>query len=185
MTHSVALNSLHFYCGLETIKYAIRLGQVLNEVVSEAIKEKMPSAFIGEEIKLIDFQISNFEKMNSGIQQEILALLQSDNHSPLLISHREQLAENFKKIAELHSSKVELVKRKYLFTENCRDVIKKNLRPIHESCRDVLLLARRELSFPIDEAVYKNIMTASIDAAVQHLDELFSEIRKQVEEKMN
>lgn len=47
----VALNRLHFFCDLETIEQSIRLGQVTNEVVSEAMKAKLPSVFIVAEIE--------------------------------------------------------------------------------------------------------------------------------------
>jgi hypothetical protein len=180
----VALNALHFYCGIETITQSTRLLNVLNNVVSEALKSKMPSLFVGEELKSIDIQISDLEKMNTGIQQEILSLLQSGNNNALLVTQREQAAKNYNTIAELHGSKVELIKSKYVLTENCRDVIMKNIRYVHESCRDVLLLSRRELSFPIDEDEYTKIMDASIDTSVNNFDDLIAEIRKQVMEKI-
>ena len=180
----VALNRLHFYCNLETIEKSTHLGQILGEVVSEAMKAKMPSAFTHEELKAIDVQTSSFEKINTVIQGEIQALLQADPNNQILISHIEQLPKNFQTITELYNNKVELFKRKYIETEKCRDVIKKNLRIIYESSRDVLLLARKELAFPIDETRYKEIMDERIKSMEASLESLFSEIRKQVEEKM-
>ncbi len=179
----VALNRLHYYCSLETIEQSIRLSSVLDKAVVEAMKAKMPSAFITEELKLIDFQVSAFEKMNMRIQEEINAILQSDPQNPIIISHKEQLAENFKKIADLCGKKPDLIKQRYIETEKCRDVISQNLKTIYEASRDVLLLARQELSFPIDRERYRSIIDNRLELMTRNLQDL-TEIRKQVLSKM-
>ena len=180
----VALNRLHFYCNLETIEKSTQLGQILNEAVTEAMTAKMPAAFTVEEIKGIDLEISGFERINATLNEEIRALLFSDPQNDLIVSHRQQLATNFQNIADLHGRKVELIKRKYIETEKCRDVVSRHLRTIYEASRDILLLARRELSFPIEEENYKRIMDSRIDAMEKNLEDLYAEIRKQVEERI-
>lgn len=80
----VALNKLHFYCDLETIESSTKLGQILNEIVSHAMQAKMPSAFIAEDIKGIDLQISNIERQIAIQHEEIRALLFSDPQSPVI-----------------------------------------------------------------------------------------------------
>lgn len=181
---SVALNRLHFYCSLETIEKSIQLNQVLTVAVTDTLKAKMASAFINEDLKVIDLQISAFEKMNAGIQEEIKAIFQSDHQNPLIISHREQLAKNYRMIADLHGKKTELIKQKYIETEKCRDVISRHLKSIYEALLDTLLLARQELSFPIDQERYKAIMVEHTDLISRNLEECLAEIRKQVLAKM-
>lgn len=70
----VSLNRLHFYCGLETIEKSIHLSQVLTNCFCEAIKAKMPSAFMHEDLKVIELQISSLEKWNLYFQEEIKAM---------------------------------------------------------------------------------------------------------------
>jgi len=181
---SVALNKVHFYCSLNTIEKSTHLGQVLNEVVSDVMKAKMPSAFISEEIKAIDIEISGLERANAVIQEEIRALLFSEPQSPIIFNHRNQLVQNFQRISECYGRKTDLLRKKYLETENCRDVVAKHLKTIYEASRDVLLLAREELDFPIDEARYRKIMDDGIEAMGKNLEELFAHIRSEVEKKI-
>ena len=180
----VALNKLHFYCSLNTIEKSTHLGQILNEVVSDAMKAKMPSAFIFEDLKAIDIEISGIEKSNAVLQEEIRALLVSDPQSPIIVSHRNQLAQNFQRISECHARKVDLFKKKYHETEKCRDVVAKHLKTIYEASSDVLLLAREELDFPIDEPRYKSIMDESVESMEKNLKDLYVHIRSEVEKKM-
>jgi len=100
------------------------------------------------------------------------------------VSHRKQLAQNFQRISECHGKKVELFKKKYQETEKCRDVVAKNIKTIYKASRDVLLLAREELEFPIDENQYKAIMDESIESMEKNLEELYVNIRSEVEKRM-
>ncbi len=181
---SVALNSLHFYCDIETIQHSIDMSQTLSTSFAKALKAKMPSMFIAEDIKIIDLQIVGLETINSQFQQEILALLSSDSSNPLLISHRQQLATNFKKIAELHGRKAALIKTKYRATEVCRDVIRKDLKDIYGAISNTLLMARRELAFPIDESRYATMLNRATESALANMESLFDEIRAQIAQKL-
>jgi hypothetical protein len=181
---SVAFTRLHFYCELETIEKITRLGQMLNEAISKAMKAKMPSGFIAEELKVIDVRKSAIEKMNTGIQDEIIAMLQSNPENPLLTSRYELQAKNFHEIGDLASKRVELIKLGYVETEKCRDVVRTNLRTIYESTRDVLLLARRELYFDIDQERYRIIIDKYMESMERTSEELFAEIRKQIQERI-
>jgi len=181
---SVAFTRLHFYCELETIEKLTSLKQILNEAYSEAIKAKMPSAFIAGDLKDIDVRKSALEKMNTRVQEEIRAMLQSDPENPLLASHHEQLARNFQDMADLEGQRCELVKRMCVETEKCRDVVIANLRTIYESSRDVLLLARRELSFAIDQERYRMTIDKYRESMERTVEEFLAEVRKQAQERM-
>ncbi|MDP8211737.1 MAG: hypothetical protein P9X22_00415 [Candidatus Zapsychrus exili] len=180
----VTLNNLHFYCDIETIQHSIDMSQILSTSFTKALKAKMPSMFIADDIKIIDLQIVGLETMNSQFQQEILALLSSDSSKPLLISNRQQLVTNFKKIAELHGRKVTLIKAKYHATEACRDVIRKDLKEIYGALGNVLLMARRELAFPIDESQYATMLNRATELALANMESLFDEIRAQIAQKL-
>lgn len=181
---AVALNRLHFYCGIDAIKQAMAMGQMLSKAYMNALKAKMPAMFIAEDIKGIDLQIAAMEKMNSQLQQEIIALLSADYSSPLLVSHRQQLAANFKNIAELHAKKTALFKAKYRATEACRDVIVKDLNEVYVALRNVLLVARRELVFPIDEREYTTMLTQATESALANMESLLNEIRTAIAQKL-
>lgn len=180
----VALNKLHFFCSLNTIEKATHLSQVLDKAFLDVIKAKMPSAFAFEDIKGIDLEILGIEKSNAVLQEEIRALLFSDPQSPIIADRHNQLAQNFQQISELHGRRVSLFKEKYHETEKCRDVVAKYLKTIYEASRDVLLLAREELDFPIDATRYKEIMDDRIEFVGKNLEEFFAHIRSEVEKKM-
>lgn len=181
---AVALNRLHFYCGIDTIKQSLSMGQILSSAYTQALKAKMPSMFIAENIKVLDLQIAAMEKINSQLQQEIIALLSADSSSPLLVSHRQQLANNFKSITEFHAKKVDLIKKKYRATEACRDVITKDLKEIYEALRNVLLMSRRELAFPIDEREYTAMLNRATELALANMESLLKEIREEIAQKL-
>lgn len=181
---SVALNRLHFFCSLETIEKLTWLSGVLSESFTKVMIAKMASAFINEDLNVIDSQVLSLEKMNLSIQEEIKAILQSGCQDPLVINHRQQLAQNYHEISDLQGRKVELIKQKYIETEKCRDVLSQNIKPIYEALRDVLLLARQELSFPIEQERYKQIIDKQIELTVRQLEGFLVEIRKQVSEKI-
>jgi hypothetical protein len=180
----VAMNRLHFYCSIETIEKATHLGQVLSDALTEAITAKMPSALINGDLKAIDIQILGLEKIYANLQEEIKLILQQDPHNPLIISQRDQLAQISQTIADLHGKRVELIKQKYIETEKCRDVIKQNLKTIYDALRDVLLFARQELSFSIDQERYKALITKQTESTIRNLEKFLAEIRKQILAKM-
>lgn len=182
---TVALNRLHFYCDIATIRQSITMGEILGKAVNRALKAKVPSMFIGEEIKAIDIQIGALETMNDGIQREIVALLADHPSNPLLVSHRQQLVTNFKSIAEFQSKKTGLLKAKYQATEACRDAIGQDLKTVYETLGAALLMARKELAFPIDEAEYTALLTQSTDSVLAEMEELLKEIRVEVNKKLN
>ena len=181
---AVTLNRLHFYCGIDTIKQSMTMSQILSRSYAQAVKAKMPSMFIAEDIKGIDLQIAAMEKINGQLQQEIVALLSADYSSPLLVSHRQQLANNFKSIAELHAKKTELIKAKYHATEACRNVIVKDLKGVYEALCNVLLMARRELAFPIDEREYTTMLTQVTESTLADIESLLDEIRIEIAKKL-
>lgn len=181
---AVSLNRLHFYCDIETIKQATSMSEILGTSYTRALKAKMPSMFIGEDIKALDIQIAALESMNDRLQQEIVALLGADPSSPLLANDRQQLATNFNIIAEFHSKKIGIIKARYQATETCRDVITQNLKGIYEAICAVLLMARRELAFPIDEAEYTAMLTRSTDSALSQMESLIKDIRTEIDKKL-
>ncbi len=180
----VAMNKLHFFCKMETIESSTRLSQILNEVVSEAMKAKMPAVFIGGELNAIDVEAAGLEKEISIAQEEIKTLLFSDPQSSLIGTHREQLAESFRRLSHCHGRRVELFKEQYRETEKCRDVVITHLKEIYEASRDVLLLAREELNFSIDENRYRNVMDTRIRSMEENYKKFSANIRLQVEDKM-
>lgn len=181
---TITLNRIHFYCNMDTIKQSITMSQILNGSYTQALKAKMPSMFIAEDIKIIDLQIVGMEKINSQLQQEIVALLSADYSSPLLVSHRQQLATNFNSIAELYAKKSTLIKKKYDATEACRNVIIKDLKEVCKAISAVLLMARRELAFPIDECEYTDMLTQVTESTLANMKSFLDEIRTEIAKKL-
>jgi hypothetical protein len=180
----INLNTLHFYCDLDSIKSAVAMGQMLSTAYASAIKAKLPAMFIAEDIKVLDIHVTSLERANDHLQGEIMALLSSDASNPLIVSHRQQLASNFRQLSELHKKKSDLYKTKFVAIEACRDVITKDIAAVYGSLRDVLLMARKELKFPIDEKGYATLIDKSNDDALTAIKQLYDEIRAQARLKI-
>jgi len=174
------INALHFFCGVEAIRRTTALSQTLSTSFSEAIKLKLPAMFLDEDIKGLDIRITGLEKSNEVLQQEILVMLGADPANRLLVSHRQQVAENYEKISAFHAQKGELFKQKFAATEKCRDATMKNLPRVYEGLREVLLIARQELGFPIDAEEYSKLIAEATAAAQTSVKSLLQEVREQV-----
>jgi hypothetical protein len=181
---NVAMNRLHFYCNLETIEKIIALNQTLSFAMTNALKVKVASTFLSEELKNIENQILYFENINANIRSEINAIIQAEPNSSLLVIHRQSLAQNSQKIADLCGKKPLLIMQKYEETEKCRDIIRQHLKDIYKVLSDVLLVARRELSFTIEFDKYKEIMENATSLESENLEGFLADIRKQVQIKM-
>jgi len=180
----ITFNRLHCYCELETIEELTRLDQILYEAWVEVVKAKLPSAFTDVDIKDIEVRISGIEKINTGVQDEITVMLQSNPENPLLESCYNKKVDNLQQIRDLLSQRTELIKRRYEETEKCRDVVAANLKNINESLRDILLLARRELSFAIEHEKYRTITDKKMKSMERISKGFLAECRRQMQERM-
>jgi hypothetical protein len=99
-------------------------------------------------------------------------------------NHRIDIAPASGDIATLRTRLGPLLHAKYLAIEKCRDVVKKNLPIILESARDILLLARKELNFPIVEKQYRLLIDENIVTVTRFSNELIVEVRKKIDEKI-
>ena len=143
----------------------------------------MASVFIIADINGIDTQISRLETINKEIQQEILAVLSVVSVESAISTRRQQSAKNQQVISDLYAKKNSLLKAKYDAVENCRDVIKGDLREIYNAMKDMLLVSRKELGFPINEKEYSILIDQSTTAALVSIHNLYKEIRTQVKQK--
>jgi len=180
---SVALSRLHFYCGIETIKDAISMGKVLSNAYTNCLKTKMPAMFIAEEIKALDIEIAGFKEMDDNIQKQILALLPVDNTGAFVLSLRQNSADIYNKISGLYDKKSALIKKRYYATEVCRDEMRKHLKEVYGAVYKVLLMARKELSFPIDNKEYMYMINQTTEEALINMEKLYEEIRSEVDKK--
>jgi hypothetical protein len=180
----IALNRLHYFFTLETLSKMMDLGKVLNQSFAHAVKAKLPSAFLYHDILAIDTQINNLEQMNAAIHQEIEALLQSSPESQLIIAHRTQLAQNHRRVADLNGEKAELIEKRHFATEECRDVVHAAIPDIFESLRNALIVARKELSFELEETDYNELMSQNLTEMTAFLQELIDDVRNAVRDKM-
>ena len=181
---NVAFNRLHFYCSMETIEKTSRLSNVLGKAFIEALTARLKSGFIEIDIETIEQEISYLEKWNTSIRDEINALFQSEPENPLHVYNRELLAKNLRKMGDLSGKKCELIELKFVETEKCRDVVFSHIKTIYKSMSKVLMLARKELSFPIDEKKYRDLIVESIEETEKVLKEFFTSIRNQFADKM-
>ena len=181
---SIALNKLHFYAGLSSIETAVELGRILNTSYTTALKAKLPVAFIDEDFKICRGQIENLEQCNARLHSEILALMTSDPRSGVIVSHRDQLAVNYRTIAEWHGEQSERLTKRYAATEACRDQIMKSIPAISTAQRDLLVLARKELGFDLDASRYATFMDRETGLMISQLDSFMGEVRAMVAEKL-
>src|SRR5690606_18126191 len=118
-------------------------------------------------------------------QQEISALLQSKPESQQIPIHRNQLADHYRSISELHDSRAAKLIEKYHATESCRDEMKKAIKGIYVAQLEFLILARGELGFDLDSQRYANFMNEQTNQMIVHLESLIDDIRAKVLDKLN
>lgn len=181
---SASLSALHFFCCTETIQKTTELSQTLNRCFCETLRLKVPAMLIDEKVKGIDIRINGLNETNGRIQQEILAMLSSDPSNPLIISYRKMSADTFQEIAQFHFQKTELSRQKYLHTEACRDSVINALPVVYVAMKDVLLMARQELGFPIEASDYSQIISDATTTGQESVKALLTHVRAQVEEAM-
>lgn len=68
--------------------------------------------------------------------------------------------------------------------EKCRDVVLKNLMPLSEASRDLLLMARDELKFNIDRKKYHALMNRVADEGQQRLTDFMNTVREEANKRM-
>ncbi len=63
-------------------------------------------------------------------------------------------------------------------------MIAQDLKGVYQAIRAVLLMARRELAFPIDEVEYTAMLTQSTDSALSQMDSVIREMRTEIDRKI-
>ena len=181
---TIALSKLHYYCGMETIKKCIELGEAFSLSAGEVAKAKLESLFLTVDIKTMDGRIGNLQTMIDRVNAQILAATQANPQDPKIALWRHQSAELYGQSSELYRQKGELDLAKYRATEKCRDVMIGKLKGLYGLQVDLLILARRELEFKIPENEYQQLMEAQSQKIFAKSDELIGEIRAQVNKKL-
>lgn len=176
----ITLNKLHFYCSLPTIRSATKFGQIINSAHSAVLTSKMAAEIERGNIQGIDIRIQGLEKTAASIGEEIKVLLSSDPDSSMIIYHREQLAKVHGDSAEFWRQRSEVFLKQMQLTEQCRDVMASHLAQIYEALRDILILARDELSFDIEKEEYLKLMEDSTQEVLGEMHRMFDTVRSQV-----
>jgi hypothetical protein len=182
---SVALNRLHFYCGIEAVEGVVKLSRTLNLAFTEVMKARIPSGIIAGDLSALDIAISSLESMNQRTHQEVLVLLGSDPAGSQLGSRWERLAEGYDKLSDLHDKRANLIKDKYFATEACRDVVISQLPEVFQLLSSVLVLAREELGFSIDRDRYANLMNDHSEKMATVLKDLMATVRREAKEQID
>ena len=63
-------------------------------------------------------------------------------------------------------------------------MIIKDLKEVYEALRNVLLMARRELAFPINEREYTSMLTQVSESAIANMKSLLDEVRTAIAQKL-
>jgi hypothetical protein len=181
---TIALSKLHYYCGLETIKKCIEVGEAFSVSAAEVSKAKLESMFLAVDMKGVDVRLGGLQTMIDRLNAQIQAALQANPQDPQIAFWRGQLANFYGQSGELYRMKGELDLAKYRATEKCRDVMLAQLKGLYGLQVDLLILARRELEFKIPENEYLQLMRAQAQTTFAKMDELIGEIRAQVNKKL-
>lgn len=180
----VALNRLHFYCGIDALEGVMRLNRTLNLAFTEVMKARIPSSIIAVQLSGLDLEISSLEALSHRTHQEIVAFLQSDPASLEVASRWERLSESYARLSEFHGRRSALIRDKYISTEACRDVVVRYLPEVFAVLSSVLVLARDELQFSIDKARYASLMNDHSEKMAAALDDLMSTVRRNAADYM-
>lgn len=178
----IALNKLHFYCTLPTITAVTKLGNSLNTALCAVLAAKVPAELERSKTQGIDVRIKGLEKSAASVEANNLALLASNPNSPIIEHNHKQLADIHGESADFWRQKDEVFRSQTQLTEKCRDVMASHLPQIYKALRDILLLARDELSFDIEKEEYLKLMEESTQKVLSELQVTFDTIRNQINE---
>lgn len=179
-----ALAKLHFFAEQKTIETAIPVGRLFTTALMQVMQAKLPSAFTAEDINVADVQIAFWERQNAEIGQRITALTQSSPRDPQIAAMHQQAAENSRRLVEIQSAKGELIKKRLVEIENCRDVALKCSRQIIPAMLELYLCARDELGFPIDPERYRTLMMSESTAALDLTEKFVRELREEIQRRI-
>ena len=180
---AVALNKLHFYCDLETIEVAIRLSVAFNDAYLRMMQAKIPSMFLQGELNSLNAQLDGYQKLIVRLDEQVVALLGHDPNHPLLGSVRWQIGDTQAKISEQFRQADLLFRRKYDATEACRDVVFGEMKTLYPLAVELMVAARRELQFRIDETSYDRLMTDQALRGTQALVDTIKKVRDEMAQK--
>jgi hypothetical protein len=181
---NIALNKLHYYCGLDTIKKCIEVAEAFSVGAGEISKAKLESLFLAIDMKGIDVRLGGLQTMIDRLNAQIQTAFQANPQDQQIAFWRGQLANFYGQSGELYRQKGELDVAKYRATEKCRDVMLAQLKGMCGLSVDLLILARRELEFKIPENEYQQLMRAQAQTSFAKMDELMGEVRAQVNKKL-
>lgn len=175
-----ALIQLHFYCDYRTIEKSLFFGRSFAESLGEVLRAKITAGQFDWQITANEQQIAETRTRIDRYNEEMLTLLRADINHPLLNPLREAIRQNHERLAALHGTQAGLIGRKSLDTEHCRAVAISKMPSLQLVTKDLLLCARRELKFPIEEAEYAKLMEAQTEAAQVFLQKLVKDIQKDI-----
>lgn len=176
----VAFAELHFYCTVETIKEVNRLNVILTKAALDIAKAKVDSVMLIATIKAIDSKINSLERRSEVVNTEIGSILRTDPKNPLVSFYIEQLKGHEQELVGLRNNKIDLVKSNYRAVEACRDEVLKHLKSIAEAVATILVLARKELNFPVNEDLYLTMMKEMMQIQFENANSAIVEIRSKI-----
>lgn len=178
-----ALVALHFYCDYETIEAALKFGQTFAETTAAIIQAKVEPMFLTAEIESNGQTINERRKRIERLDEEMILLLRADVNHPLLPHVRQALDDLRQNLATLHQAQADLYGRKNAATERCREIAYERLPAFHRCTNQLLLCARRELHFPIEEAKYADLLERQTVAVSDYLQGFITTLRNRIHEQ--
>ena len=111
-------------------------------------------------------------------------MLQNNPQNAQIVTHRNQLADNYRKIGALYGSKSTKIEEKWKTTQACRERLMHHLPPIQTAQIDLLISFRKEIGFEFDEARYATFMKSQAAEAMKFAGAFTKEINSSVAAKM-
>ncbi len=180
-----AFFELHFYCSVETIKEVNKLNVILTKAALDVSTIKTDSVLLISFIKAIESRIDSVEKRYDIVSAEIASILKTDAKSPLVSFYIKELGKHEKELVELRNHKSDLMKSNYRAVESCRDELIKHLGSIADGVATIMVLARKELNFPVDEKLYLAMMKEMTQTQFENMNSAITAIRNKILSAIN
>ena len=178
-----ALVALHFYCDYATIETALKFGQTFAETTAAIIQAKVEPMFLTGDIESNEQAINEKQRRIERLDEETILLLRADVNHPLLHHVRQALGDLRQHLAALHQTRADLLGRKNAATERCREIAYERLPAFHRCTNQLLLCARRELHFPIEEEKYADLLERQTVAVSDYLQSFITTLRNRIRDQ--
>lgn len=170
----------HFYCDFSTTEVCMNYGRTFTTCLEQVFRAKVASMQFDGEIGNNARTIERVNKSVDRFMEEYMILMRENSSHPLIPHVKAAIAADQGQLANLYSAQAELLAKKSGKVSECRRIAHEKFLPLNQFTKQLLLNARRELQFPIEEEKYAKMWDDNSSAASSFLSNFMHSIESDI-----